>query len=795
MPYNTKIRLPEFCYVVKSKQHDHLKSFQHIITKEESKLIKARNRKLSMLLVLAMLMTMFVGVGAASAAENVTFSPINSPVYSTSTDPQTVDAEVLVKADDAVVFGDRMNMATIKLPKGVEFREGVSEVYFSVIGTDPGFADVYASIKSKSAVDFWVDATDGYCEGEVKFLLVFEGLVVKSGSGDLNVTLVSPSGSAFPGMGTIKIGSISAKGSVNILPGAEATFGDGGGAIDGMTIAETTPGTLKAGDVIKFKLAKGFVWEDLDNQYCVFGGWGFNQYEYNNRPEYFYDPAAFTLATDGREMTLTINYLPTDATQAGRITIGTDGFGALSFLGTDYPYYPIVRVEDTAKFGDIVVSVSSDNNKEIPKTDIVVGNYGDYTVKVLEGTKETVKAGRTDQEIGKFYIEEGIAGTMIAGRTLYLELPKGVKWVDFPEIDAEDGDLILDETDWSLIESSKGRKIKTTVTDFSLEAAKMVFEEAKVKVAPSFSGPIDITVSGSAGAEGTVTVAEAVQIIEVAAENPTKVIIGEMNQKAGDILITETEAEAILDGVYNKEIVISLPRGVFFASKPNVTVESGDIDIDTWDTDEISGFFNDSLNITVKYSSSKASVIRISDIYLTVDRTVPEGNVEAKFEGAKYYGETNAFGCTAFVDWDTDESLGSVVIAKTITPAQGAGSATFKVGANIYTVNNVSKVMDVAPYIKDSRTYVPMRYLGEVLGAEVVWDATARTVTLTKGDTVVVFTVGSTSYTVNGEAKTADVAPEIVNDRTMLPARFVAEAFGATVGWDGASGTVLIQMQ
>ena len=55
------------------------------------------------------------------------------------------------------------------------------------------------------------------------------------------------------------------------------------------------------------------------------------------------------------------------------------------------------------------------------------------------------------------------------------------------------------------------------------------------------------------------------------------------------------------------------------------------------------------------------------------------------------------------------------------------------------------------------------------------------------------FTIGSTSYTVNGEAKTADVAPEIANDRTMLPARFVAEAFGAVVGWDAGSQTVLIQ--
>jgi len=82
--------------------------------------------------------------------------------------------------------------------------------------------------------------------------------------------------------------------------------------------------------------------------------------------------------------------------------------------------------------------------------------------------------------------------------------------------------------------------------------------------------------------------------------------------------------------------------------------------------------------------------------------------------------------------------------------------------------------------------------MAETLGAEVVWDQTAQTVTLTKGDTVVVFTIGSTTYTVNGESAVADVAPEITSDRTMLPARYAAEALGAVVGWDAGTQTVII---
>jgi hypothetical protein len=115
------------------------------------------------------------------------------------------------------------------------------------------------------------------------------------------------------------------------------------------------------------------------------------------------------------------------------------------------------------------------------------------------------------------------------------------------------------------------------------------------------------------------------------------------------------------------------------------------------------------------------------------------------------------------------------------------------IGSNIFDIGGVPYVMDAVPYIKDSRSYVPMRYLAQMLGAEVTWEQADQTVTLSNGEVTAVFTIGSTSYTVNGEALTADVAPEIVNDRAYLPARFVAEAFGAQVGWDEGLQTVLIQ--
>jgi len=99
---------------------------------------------------------------------------------------------------------------------------------------------------------------------------------------------------------------------------------------------------------------------------------------------------------------------------------------------------------------------------------------------------------------------------------------------------------------------------------------------------------------------------------------------------------------------------------------------------------------------------------------------------------------------------------------------------------------------DVPPQLIDGRTLVPLRAIFEALGAEVDWNPATRTVTGTRGDTVVVLTIGSTTPTVNGQVVPIDVPAQIVDDRTLVPVRFVAESFGVEVDWDGNTRTVTI---
>ena len=108
---------------------------------------------------------------------------------------------------------------------------------------------------------------------------------------------------------------------------------------------------------------------------------------------------------------------------------------------------------------------------------------------------------------------------------------------------------------------------------------------------------------------------------------------------------------------------------------------------------------------------------------------------------------------------------------------------------NMIVNNNVVDMKDAAPFAQDNRTFVPFRALGEALGATVEYDQTAKTVTYNLGGTEIVMTLDSKTYTVNGNEKTMDVAPFAKDQRTYVPVRFVGEALGFEVtGLQDANG-------
>ena len=100
---------------------------------------------------------------------------------------------------------------------------------------------------------------------------------------------------------------------------------------------------------------------------------------------------------------------------------------------------------------------------------------------------------------------------------------------------------------------------------------------------------------------------------------------------------------------------------------------------------------------------------------------------------------------------------------------------------------------DAEPFIDDNgRTQVPVRFVSEALGAEVGWEGSTKTVTISQGDKEIKIVIGKKDYTINGEKNLMDTEALLKEDRTFVPIRFVSEGLGAKVDWDPAVRTVYI---
>lgn len=114
---------------------------------------------------------------------------------------------------------------------------------------------------------------------------------------------------------------------------------------------------------------------------------------------------------------------------------------------------------------------------------------------------------------------------------------------------------------------------------------------------------------------------------------------------------------------------------------------------------------------------------------------------------------------------------------------------------NMYA-NGIEKEIDegrgTTPIIDEGRTLVPIRSIIEECGGTVEWNENTKTVTLNYKDDEIKLIINSTTTYLNGTASTLDVAPQVINGRTMLPIRFVAEGFKFEVFWNGENSVITI---
>lgn len=131
------------------------------------------------------------------------------------------------------------------------------------------------------------------------------------------------------------------------------------------------------------------------------------------------------------------------------------------------------------------------------------------------------------------------------------------------------------------------------------------------------------------------------------------------------------------------------------------------------------------------------------------------------------------------------------------TPAGSRLQAVLKIGSPRMTINGAEQEIDpgqgTAPVIIEGRTLVPIRAIIEAMNGTVDWDGASSKVTIHCNNQVVELWIGSLQTRVNGQDGATDVAPRIINGRTMLPVRFISENIGLDVSWDDAAQQVTIQ--
>lgn len=113
-------------------------------------------------------------------------------------------------------------------------------------------------------------------------------------------------------------------------------------------------------------------------------------------------------------------------------------------------------------------------------------------------------------------------------------------------------------------------------------------------------------------------------------------------------------------------------------------------------------------------------------------------------------------------------------------------------------INGAEKVADPAPFIdsQSGRTFVPIRFIAESFGAEVSWLEAEKKVVIQQsqnGKTINLY-LNNKQASVNGTVTTLDAEPRIVNGRTVIPLRFVAENLDLDVVWDADTKTISINI-
>jgi hypothetical protein len=644
-----------------------------------------------------------------------------------------------------VVYGDDYDgtdidviYAEITLPDGVEFSSVSTVAYSDTDWELVGSSDTSLIVKTEN-----MTAADFPRLTISEITLDIDSDVTGNINADVRVWAVNSSGAiAWDVSDNVTIAKV-ASGDVTVTAGSPKILSVGSGKEGAkITIKELSPGALGAGsDIFLTIKSSGVKWDKsvLNGKTPATVG----------VKVYGIDESSFTSDK-------TLHLIVKEAT---------------TVLNGKIEFTPVFLVQPGAS-GDVVVKVSGD---DVPTTELTVGTLGegDVAVTVDKEDKDSVYIGQT-ATFDNVKVTLDPSTQLNDGEYITITLPVGLKWVDPDDADPVEinttsvkyVDLLnSDRTVWLNVYEDESGDVE--LTNFQILA--------DYNATP---GDLEITFDGAV--EGTYKIGAVKNAFTITAEAVNLPQRGS-DVAAGKIVITEdadgalfaTDQDNDADNDVPDYLDIVLPMGMTWARTPDIDVVDGDIDV------SIEGIDGDTLKIEINNTSNLASTIELTDVYFNIDNRAALGDAVAKV-GKEYNKNSSNY-------------LASVKVGTIVSPT--AGTATMKIGDPTIVINGETKVMEAAPYIKNSRTYVSVTYAALACGVapeNIMWDGVNRTVTVIKGDRIAQFKIGSNVMTLNGAVITMDTAPEIVNARTMMPVTWVALALGGNTAWDAENQIVTV---
>lgn len=746
-------------------------------------------RKIALLLAVVMVLSMIPMMSFAASGNTETIVKGGVPRVPDDYESTIGDAQnsIIIREDNFEVEASEA--------KPVNFQLRIDNAKWSKEYTKAGVTgDVYSEVTSRTdkVLDIKITKSiskDSANKYEFELPLYFE----VNGEGPVQVT-VDPLDSGITG-GTFTVANAAGGATITTIDDI-ATFSERG-KLDPIRIEETSMAALGAKThAAKFRLPSNFEWTGNESDIEVEFINGFtNKVDKNADGSYKYEISDFEGERD-----LVIEFtLNSPSTSRGAILVK-----GLQIYATN-----------SAKEGDVEVSVSASKGGDITSETIKVAKYSDFDITVeADGEPVELISGRFEDslddeahELQTLIIEEEVEGALLPNRRTRVDFPSWVKvlGVDVDTTDVETftihniktGNSDYDEPTTAEVTSKNKimfgeRDRGESYVEFTIDPK----DDAEAKVELTFfvsikadaEGEIEAEVSGRSGAEGTVVLGEARRPVEMEAKGTVNILdIGKKGQSIPDIIVSEIKGEDLMD---DSDLIINLSGGAEW-NDYTVEVIEGDLEIDKDNLDDNGG----NLIIPIKRgdSSTKPSTIRISNATVDVDRTHPDGAVNARVRGTasrkNHYEESELSRSAALNAGYFDQS--NVVSVKVGEVLAGGENAVGRDSVSL-TIGQIPEGGDAAPYVKNNRTYAPVSVVAQSLGiakSNIIWNEANRTVTVF-GDKTVQMTIGSTTLLVNGTPVVMDAAPEITSSRTFLPIAWLAKALDVEYSWDAATQTV-----